>query len=67
MGRDGASSHAFRAQDHGPATSMRLAWLPSWGELLVEAGFEVVARYGWFDRRPDEGGEDTIWIARRPR
>ncbi len=54
--------------DHGPSTSMRLAWLPPerWGELLVEAGFEVVARYGWFDRRPDEGGEDTIWIAGRP-
>ena len=49
-------------------TSMRLAWVPPerWGEILVEAGFEVVARYGWFDRRPDAGGEDTIWVARRP-
>ena len=30
------------------------------------AGFEVEACYGWFDRRPYAGGEDTIWIARRP-
>ena len=24
-----------------------------------------VALYGWFDRRPYGGGEDTVWIARR--
>jgi len=24
-----------------------------------------VACYGWFDRRPYEGGEDTVWIAAR--
>ena len=29
-------------------------------------GFEVEAMYGWFDLRPYEGGEDTLWIARRP-
>ena len=47
-------------------TRMQLAWLPAdrWGELLEEAGFEVVARYGWFDRRPEDGGEDTVWVAR---
>jgi hypothetical protein len=22
--------------------------------------------YGWFDLRPYDGGEDTVWIARRP-
>ena len=53
---------------HGPdgETRMELAWLPPdrWAELLEEAGFAVVERYGWFDRRPDEGGEDTVWIAR---
>jgi SAM-dependent methyltransferase len=49
-------------------TEMELTWLPPerWGELLTEAGFEVVARYGWFDRRPYEGGEDTVWVARVP-
>ena len=46
-------------------TRMSLAWLPPerWAELLAEAGFDVVARYGWFDRSADDGGEDTVWIA----
>jgi len=22
--------------------------------------------YGWFDRREHAGGEDTVWVARRP-
>ncbi len=49
-------------------TSMRLAWLPPqrWQELLERAGFAVRACYGWFDRRPYEGGEDTVWVAERP-
>ena len=49
-------------------TSMRLAWLPvdEWRALLEQAGFEVVACYGWFDLRPYAGGEDSIWLARRP-
>ena len=50
------------------ATSMRLAWLPpaDWRALLERAGFEVLARYGWFDERPYAGDEDTVWVARRP-
>jgi ubiquinone/menaquinone biosynthesis C-methylase UbiE len=49
------------------ASTMTLAWLspPEWQELLDRSGFEVEALYGWFDRRPYEGGEDTVWIARR--
>ena len=49
--------------------TMRLAWIspPEWHALLERAGFEVEALYGWFDRRPYEGGEDAVWIARRPR
>jgi SAM-dependent methyltransferase len=49
------------------AATMQLAWLspPEWHALLERAGFEVEALYGWFDRRPYEGGEDTVWIARR--
>jgi SAM-dependent methyltransferase len=49
------------------ASTMRLSWLepPRWNTLLAEAGFEVVACYGWFDRRPYSGGEDTVWIASR--
>ena len=50
------------------AATMTLAWLspPEWRRLLEETGFAVEACYGWFDRRPYRGGEDTVWIARRP-
>jgi SAM-dependent methyltransferase len=46
-------------------STMQLSWLEPerWQTLLAEAGFEVDACYGWFDRRPYRGGEDTIWIA----
>jgi SAM-dependent methyltransferase len=52
----------------GAEASMTLAWLsqPEWQLLLERAGFEVEACYGWFDRRPYQGGEDSIWLARRP-
>ncbi len=44
---------------------MVLWWLEPerWHSLLAEAGFEVDACYGWFDRRPYAGGEDSVWIA----
>jgi SAM-dependent methyltransferase len=49
------------------STSMLLAWLSNdeWRSLLERAGFQIVGCYGWFDRRPWKGGEDTIWLARR--
>jgi SAM-dependent methyltransferase len=48
-------------------TTMTLSWLAvrEWRELLERAGFAVEACYGWFDRRPYAGGEDSIWLARR--
>jgi SAM-dependent methyltransferase len=48
-------------------STMTLWWLEParWHSLLAEAGFEVVACYGWFDRRPFAGGEDSVWIGRR--
>ena len=51
----------------GEAT-MHLAWVPvdEWRSLLEEAGFEIVALYGWFDERRYDGGEDLVWVARRP-
>ena len=51
------------------ATTFTLAWLSpgEWRGLLERAGFEVIGCFGWFDRRPYAGGEDTVWIARRPR
>ena len=49
------------------ASSMTLWWLepPRWHALIAEAGLNVEACYGWFDRRPYAGGEDTVWIASR--
>jgi SAM-dependent methyltransferase len=49
-------------------TTMELAWVSQaeWRGLLHEAGFTVDACYGWFDRRPWAGEEDSIWIATRP-
>jgi SAM-dependent methyltransferase len=51
------------------ATTFTLAWLSpnEWRGLLERAGFQVLGCYGWFDKRPYRGGEDTVWIARRPR
>jgi hypothetical protein len=48
-------------------STMTLWWLEPqrWHVLLAEAGFTVDACYGWFDRRPFTGGEDSIWVARK--
>jgi SAM-dependent methyltransferase len=53
----------------GGATTFTLAWLSpdEWRTLLERSGFQVLGCYGWFDKRPYSGGEDTVWIARRPR
>ncbi len=47
--------------------TMELHWLgaPEWRRLLDEAGLELDALYGWFDRRPYEGGEDMVFACRR--
>jgi SAM-dependent methyltransferase len=49
------------------ASTMLLAWLspPEWRLLLDRAGFDVVAQWGWFDRRPYAGGEDVVFAAVR--
>ena len=46
---------------------MALWWLEPerWHALLGEAGFAVEHVYGWFDRRPYLGGEDTVCFAAR--
>jgi SAM-dependent methyltransferase len=48
-------------------STLQLAWISAaeWQALLERAGFEVEACYGWFDRRPFTGGEDTVWVAKR--
>src|SRR4051812_32753838 len=45
---------------------MSLAWLsvPEWQELLRDEGYAIDAVYGWFDRAPWRGGEDSIWVCR---
>lgn len=54
-------------RDDERESTMSLSWVSpaEWRSLLVGEGFEVEACYGWFDRRPYTGGEDTIWLARR--
>ena len=49
----------------GVESTMQLAWLApdEWRALLEREGFTVDACFGWFDRRPYRGGEDTIWLA----
>jgi SAM-dependent methyltransferase len=48
-------------------STMTLWWIEPerWHSLLGEAGLDVLACYGWFDRRPFTGGEDSVWIAVR--
>jgi SAM-dependent methyltransferase len=48
-------------------TTMALAWLSpdEWRTLLEQVGFEIEACYGWFDRTPYKGREDTVWVTRR--
>jgi SAM-dependent methyltransferase len=50
---------------HARAT-FELHWLsaPEWQRLIEEAGFELEALYGWFDRRPFAGDEDMIFVCR---
>jgi hypothetical protein len=45
---------------------MSLAWLDvrEWKALLREEGFVVENVYGWFDRKPWRGGEDSIYVCR---
>lgn len=49
-------------------TTFELHWLsaPEWLRLIEAAGLAVDCLYGWFDRRPYEGGEDQIWFCRKP-
>jgi SAM-dependent methyltransferase len=63
-------TRTFTLRVRGPSaeTSMKLAWTSpdDWRRLLQEADFEVIGCYGWFDRSRYRGGEDSVWIARRP-
>ena len=59
-----ARTLTLSVRDANASSTMRLAWLApeEWRALLGDEGFTVVACYGWFDRTPYAGGEDSIWI-----
>jgi SAM-dependent methyltransferase len=63
-----ARTLVLRLRGPGAESEMSLAWLsvPEWRELLREEGFDVDALYGWFDGTRWRGGEDSIWVCRRP-
>ncbi len=53
----------------GRRTTMNLHYVPGhrWGELLEEAGFEIVAAYEGFEGRRFRGRRgDSAWVGRRP-
>jgi SAM-dependent methyltransferase len=48
--------------------TVRLWWVDrgEWETAVAEAGLEVEALYGWFDRRPfDETSRELVYVARR--
>ena len=61
---EGSRTLTLSVRSDGAVTSFGLHWLsaPEWLRLLDEAGFSVDAVYGWFDRRPQEGDEDLIFV-----
>ena len=64
---EGARTMTLSVRSDEVGASFTLHWLSAteWRGLIDEAGFEVEALYGWFDRRRHIGEEDTIWICRR--
>jgi SAM-dependent methyltransferase len=56
----------LRVRGEQGESEMSLAWLSvrEWKELLREEGFVVEKVYGWFDREPWSGGEDSIYVCR---
>ena len=54
----------LRVRGTDTESEMSLAWLSvaEWKELLRDEGFTVDAVYGWFDRSPWRGGEDSVWV-----
>jgi SAM-dependent methyltransferase len=56
----------LRLRSGDSASELSLSWLDvgGWRRLLAEEGFVVEALYGWFDRSPWAGGEDSIWVCR---
>jgi SAM-dependent methyltransferase len=64
---EGSRTLVLRVRGIEGETSMCLAWtsLGEWSDLIVRAGFQLEASYGWFDRRAYAGDADMIFVARR--
>jgi SAM-dependent methyltransferase len=64
---DSARTLTLTVRGDAGESTMALAWLApdEWRALLDESGFEILACYGWFDRSPYAGGDDSVWVARR--
>ena len=56
----------LRVRGEAGESEMSLAWLSvrEWKALLRDEGFVVDKVYGWFDRQPWRGGEDSIYVCR---
>lgn len=49
--------------------SVALWWVDvdEWDRLVADAGLELEALYGWFDRRPfDDESREAVYVARKP-
>ncbi len=57
----------LRVRGESSDAEMSLAWLSvgEWRSLLGDVGFAVQALFGWFDRTPWRGGEDSVWVCTR--
>ncbi len=57
----------LRVRGEEGEAEMSLSWLSvaEWKTLLREEGFKVEQLYGWFDRKPWFGGEDSVWVCRK--
>ncbi len=64
---ESARTLTLTVRDDERETTMALAWLSpgEWRDLLERSDFEIEACYGWFDRTPYNGREDTVWVTRR--
>jgi len=65
---EGARTLTLSVRGPDGEATMTLSWIsaPEWHDVLERAGLHVEACYGWFDRTSFRGGEDMIWIARKP-
>lgn len=62
-----AQSLELTVREGDKVAVMELHWATAeaWADLLAQAGFTEVERYGWFDRRQPAGDDtDSVWIAR---